>query len=465
MVSTKLIKRTMFLAVLGLGASAQVYATNGYFTHGVGVKDKGLAGAGAAYSRDTLSAATNPAGMIWQGDRQDIGGSIFSPMRNYSAKGGPSNFCAGPTGPCSFSVGDGDQSIDSENEAFLIPQFGQNWMLDDESAIGLSIYGNGGMNTEYKGGVATLFNPPPPAGSGPAPTGAFQEFPGTFGDGTAGVNLSQLFIATTYSRKISDKASWGVSGILVYQTFEAEGLGNFAGFSSDPTSLSDEGEDTSTGFGVRLGIQGEVSPGITLGASYQPEISMGEFDDYSGLFADEGSFNIPSTLTIGLAWQISAGRVFLIDIQQINYEDVEAVSNGIGSLTDGSCAPGPTGGTGDGCLGGSDGAGFGWEDITIVKLGYEWQGDANWTWRLGYSNSDQPIPDEQALFNILAPGVIEDHLTFGFTRRIDESSEWNFAFMYALEESVKGDSPFDGAQEIEIEMDQYELAASYSRRF
>ena len=124
-----------------------------------------------------------------------------------------------------------------------------------------------------------------------------------------------------------------------------------------------------------------------------------------------------------------------------------------------------TGGTGDGCLGGSDGAGFGWEDITVVKLGYEWQSDANWTWRLGYSNSDQPIPDDQALFNILAPGVIEDHVTFGFTRRIDENSEWNFAFMYALEESVTGTNDFDPAQEIEIEMDQYELAASYSRRF
>ena len=37
--------------------------------------------------------------------------------------------------------------------------------------------------------------------------------------------------------------------------------------------------------------------------------------------------------------------------------------------------------------------------------------------------------------------------------------------MLALEESVKGTNDFDPAQEIEIEMDQYEIAASYSRRF
>jgi len=457
MIPARLVKQAVIIAALGLGASAQVYATNGYFTHGVGVKDKGMAGAGVAYSIDTLSAATNPAGMIWQGNSQDIGGALFAPMRSYSVQGGPSAPAGSPCGPCPFSVGDGDQSIDSENEAFLIPQFGQNWMLDDESAIGLSIFGNGGMNTEYKGGTAIL---------GPNPmTGTNFEVPGTFGDGTAGVNLEQLFITTTYSQKISDKGSWGVSGIIVYQTFKATGLSNFAGFSSDPQNLSDNGTDSSTGFGIRLGIQNEVSPGITLGASYQPRIRMGEFDDYSGLFAEGGGFDIPSNLTVGLAWQISAERVFLVDIQQINYEDVEAVSNGVGSLTDGSCIPGPTGGTGAGCLGGSNGAGFGWEDITVIKLGYEWQTDANWIWRFGYSKSDQPIPDSQALFNILAPGVIEDHVTFGFTRKIDTNSEWNFAFMLALEESVKGSNDFDPAQDVEIEMDQYELAASYSRRF
>ncbi|MCP4430980.1 MAG: hypothetical protein GY806_08395, partial [Gammaproteobacteria bacterium] len=324
---------------------------------------------------------------------------------------------------------------------------------DNESSIGLSIYGNGGMNTEYKGGSAIL---------GPNPnTGTNFEVPGTFGNGKTGVDLAQLFISTTYSQKISESASWGISGIVVYQTFEATGLGNFAPFSTDSSKLSNNGSDSSTGIGIRLGIQGELSPGITLGASFQPEINMGELDDYSGLFAEEGDFNIPSTFTVGLAWQISNERVFLVDVQQINYEDVAAVSNGIAPLTDGSC--GPTSATG--CLGGSDGAGFGWEDMTIVKLGYEWKTDDTWTWRFGYSMTDQPIPDEEVLFNILAPGVMEEHITFGFTRMIDSDSEFNFALMYAPGVDVNGSNTFDTSQEIELEMDQYEIAASYSRRF
>ena len=42
---------------------ATAWATNGYFSHGSSVAEKGLAGAGVAYSQDTLAASNNPAGM------------------------------------------------------------------------------------------------------------------------------------------------------------------------------------------------------------------------------------------------------------------------------------------------------------------------------------------------------------------------------------------------------------------
>jgi long-chain fatty acid transport protein len=191
---------------------------------------------------------------------------------------------------------------------------------------------------------------------------------------------------------------------------------------------------------------------------------MSEFDDYSGLFAEDGDFDIPSNFTVGLAVDVGKTGVFVVDIQQINYEDVAAVSNSITPLTDGSCIPGgPAGGSGDGCLGGTDGAGFGWEDMQILKLGYQWQ-DGKMTWRVGYSKGDQPIPQEEVVFNILAPGVVEEHFTFGFTRELDAKSAINFAAMYAPSNSVKGTNTFDPSQEIELEMDQYELAISYNRR-
>lgn len=448
----------LLLAILSVSAlllSTQSWATNGYFSHGTSVAEKGMAGAGVAYSQDALAASNNPAGMVWQGERYDIGAALFSPMRSYTSTGTPSAPVGTPCGlNCPFSIGTGNQSIDSENELFLIPQFGYNWEINSDRSIGISVFGNGGMNTEYKGGSALL-----------GPSGTTIELPGTYGSGTAGVNLSQLFFATTYAAKISETASWGISGLVVYQEFKADGLGNFAGFSLDPANLSNKGDDSSSGVGLRIGFQAELAPGIKFGAAFQPEIDMSEFDSYAGLFAEQGDFNIPSNLTVGIAWEISNDRTFVVDIQQIKYGDVASIANPISPLTDGSCIPGPAGGTGAGCLGGANGAGFGWEDMTVVKLGYEWSTDDTWTWRLGYSFGDQPIPESEVTFNIIAPGVMEDHLTFGFTRALDSNSDFNFAFMYAPSASVSGTNTFDPAQTIELEMDQYELAASYSKHF
>jgi long-chain fatty acid transport protein len=450
------IKILFALFLIALAFPASVWATNGYFTHGSSIAEKGRAGTGVAYSQDTLAASNNPAGMVWQGRRYDVGAALFSPDRSYSSKGGPS----APVGTvcgmnCPFSIGDGDQDKDSNNDIFLIPQFGYNWMVNEDNSIGVSVFGNGGMNTEYHGGVALL-----------GPAGTQIELPGTYGDGTAGVDLTQLFIAPTYAVKVTPTTSLGISAIIVYQRFEAKGLGNFAGYSTDPENLTNNGHDDSTGFGVRLGVQSEVYEGVRLGAAYQPKINMSEFDDYSGLFADNGDFDIPANWTVGLAIDIGESGTFFLDYQEIKYSGVDAVSNPIGNLvpSNGNRSPGMTGGTGKGCLGGSDGAGFGWNDMQIIKLGYQFQTGENMTWRLGYSKTDQPIPKGQVTFNILAPGVIEEHYTVGFTRKIDPKSSFNFAAMYAPSNSVKGKNTFDPAQDIKLEMDQFELAFSYSRR-
>lgn len=437
------IKRNVVLAlaVAAAVAAPSAWATNGYFAHGYSLKEKALAGAGAAMAQDSLAAATNPAGMVMVGDRMDLGASLFSPSpRNYTAS-------LPAVGPPFFAANGNGTEVESDNDFFIIPHFGRNWMLDPDRSVGVSVYGNGGMNTKW---VAS-----------DTPFGA-----GTFGAGTAGVNLAQLFINGTYSQKFSPTASWGGSIIFAYQRFKAHGVSAFSVISNDPSNLSDKGHDSSTGFGAKLGVQGEVGPGVTLGASYQSKIAMGEFDKYKGLFAENGDFDIPSTWTVGLAWKTTPDSDLTFDIQRINYTDVKSVSNPFRKL-DTCGAVGPPHPT---CLGGSDGIGFGWEDMTIYKLGYQWKSGSNWTWRVGYSQGDQPIPNSEVLFNILAPGVIEKHFTFGFTNQINKASEFNFAFMIAPEEKISGmpssGSAFaDPGQTVELKMQQYEVAASWGWKF
>lgn len=485
-------KSLIALSVSGMLASSAAYATNGYFAHGYSTKEKGLAGAGVAYSQDGLAVANNPAGIAFMGERMDVGAALFAPMRSYTTTGtapAPDGtpvgaFCDDP-GVCAppnvvqppFTVGSGGESIDSDNEMFLIPHFAYNWRLDADSAVALAIYGNGGMNTEYKlseGPTATGLAPNAASVSPPLDSYTIQTTPGTFGAGEAGVDLSQLFFNVSFAKKINADSSWGAGVIFAYQQFKATGLAGFGGFSVDPNNLSNaSGHDTSTGFGGKFGYQGKFTPEVAFGVSYQTKIFMSEFDDYAGLFAEGGDFDIPATLSLGIAWDINDKSKLVVDLQQIYYSDVDSIANPISQLTNGSCVDalnsafngGPQAASGAGCLGGAAGAGFGWDDMTILKLGYQWMQD-DMTWRVGISHGENPIPDSEVLFNILAPAVIDTHLTFGFTMPLGADDEISFAGMYALSNEVSGPNPFDGgATSIELEMDQFELQASYAKKF
>jgi long-chain fatty acid transport protein len=65
------------LPLAALLLSTQALATDGYFSHGYGVKSQGMGGVGIALPQDALAAATNPAGMGLIGDRIDFGVTWF----------------------------------------------------------------------------------------------------------------------------------------------------------------------------------------------------------------------------------------------------------------------------------------------------------------------------------------------------------------------------------------------------
>ena len=112
----------------------------------------------------------------------------------------------------------------------------------------------------------------------------------------------------------------------------------------------------------------------------------------------------------------------------------------------------------------SNGFGFGYNDMTVVKAGYEWDQNDTWTFRVGYSITNQPIESSEVIFNILAPAVIEDHLTAGFTKSLSDDSEITMSFMYGAGEKVTGANPFDPGQMISIDMDQFQIGFTYSKK-
>ena len=385
--------------------AAPAWATNGYFPHGYGMKAMGMAGASTAMAHDSIGGATNPASMVWVGSRYDLGLDWFSPKRDAERSGAVAPF-TGANG-----------KVESGSENFLIPELGYNQMLGSDLSLGVSVYGNGGMNTTYPQGNFQC----------PTPTG-FVAANMLCGSGELGVDLMQIIVAPTVAYKLTADHALGVSLLLGYQRFKANGLQAFEGISSAPGSVTNNGYDSSSGIGVRVGYQGQVAPGLTLGAAYAPKMNMGKFDKYKGLFAGGGDFDIPAHYSVGVAWRPTAAWTIAFDAGRINYGDVAAVGNPSSNQ-----AP----------LGAAGGPGFGWKNIDVFKLGVAWNLSDALTLRVGYNKGDNPIGSADVSFNILAPGVMTTHYTAGFTWGVSRESEVTGMLMIAPRQTVSGGSLFN----------------------
>jgi long-chain fatty acid transport protein len=417
-------RTVMFLLVaVAVAVAPAAFATNGYFLHGIGTGSKAMAGATVALPQEALDADTNPAAGVFVERGYSFSLALFSPDRQYTIKGNPSGV------PQTFGLTPG--TVSSESKYFPMPAAGFNFRPNDRSAVTVNFTAHGGMNTDYR-------------------TNTF------YGSSHTGVDLAQVFLTTSYARKITRNQSLGLSAILVGQRFKASGLEAFAGFSGEPECLTGNGYEWSEGIGVKVGYLAQPLPRLSIGASYSPTITMSTFDSYCGLFADDGRFNIPASATAGIAYRVADPLTVTADVQRIHYSDVGSVGNAL--LPNLVTAP----------LGSESGAGFGWKDINVYKLGVQWKPSEDWTWRAGYSSSDQPIPRSEVLFNILAPGVVQQHVTLGLSKAMLRApGRFNVAVMYAPSKSVSGANPLEvpGGQQIELKMQEYEVEFGYSFGF
>ena len=423
----RIIQKSLIAAIsVGIaGVSIQAHATNGYFAHGYGTKAKGMAGAGVAYAQDSLAAATNPAGMVWVGNRWDVGAEIFAPDRTARTAWGTENLGT----PTNY-----DGNGDGFGEAwFLIPEVGYNRKMSDTWSLGISVFGNGGMNTSY---TRPIFS-----------TGA--TCGGVCATNTnTSIDLSQLFISPTISIKLDDNNSIGFSANLVYQRFEAKGMTDFG--------VANAGVDDSFGVGFRVGWTGKLTDTVMAGVTYQPRTRMAKFGKYNTLFAESGSFDIPANFAAGVSWKATPEMTVAFDVERINYEGIKSISNPNNFMVDGSATS----------------AGFGWEDMNIYKLGFDYQFNKDLVVRAGWNHGEQPIPEGETLFNVVAPATVEDHLTVGFTYNMQDGAELSGYYMHAFENTVTGTSGGDAifgdansTSAANIGMSQNAFGIAYGRSF
>jgi long-chain fatty acid transport protein len=439
----KLIPRSFLSLAVALAVTipATAYATNGMYMIGYGAKATAMGGAGVAYPQDAMAAAYNPASMTEVGESR-IDGTVefFRPPR--SIKNDSTTIPA---------------DVRSKDDLFPIPAIGAVMSSPGTPfAMGMAVIG-AGLGTNYAQSDGTLFDPA-------LSSVAYER---------AGVFLMQMQMLPSIGFKVSENHSVGASLVIAAQTFRAFGLESFTdgtfGFTNDTSHLTNKGYDWSFGWGWRAGWFGTfLDNKLNFGVNYAPRVSMQKFNRYSGLFAEHGEFDIPESYTVGMAYKFTPRFAVAFDVTRILWNDVASIGNKgpttTGNLGENPLCPGGSGSNPECLLGGDLGMGFGWTNQTVYKLGFDYQYSKNLSLRAGYNYGKSPIPEDQVLFNMLAPATVEKHVTFGATYTLANKDELSFTFMHAFENIIKGPTMFAG-ESAALAMSQTSISIAYGLKF
>lgn len=445
-------KLSGLMIAIGLIAPMAAHATNGMYMIGAGAKATAMGGAGVAYPQDGMAAAYNPALMTEvNGPRFDATLELFRPPRSVLHDAG-----------APF----GDTDARSQDDVFPIPAAGV--VFSDPGgmmALGGAVVG-AGLGTNYPQEEGQFFNP----------TGPIEAYK------KVGVFLMQMQILPSFAYRVNDQHSVGASLVVAAQTFKAFGLEAFGplGYTQDSTSLTNNGHDWSFGAGLRIGWLGSFlqDKRLRLGVNYAPRVKMQKFNRYKGLFANHGEFNIPETITAGLAYKLTPKSTIAFDVQRIMWHDVPSIGNPGPLASDPNaffplCADAATEPEKDPCrTGGERGLGFGWTNQTVYKLGMDYKYTPDMIFRAGINYGKSPIPEDQVLFNMLAPATTEWHLAFGVTLGLDSSSDITLTVMHAFENTIKGPTAFPPqpgtivqGSNASISMSQTSIGVAYGAKF
>lgn len=375
-------------ASAGLTFSSGAFATNGIIPAGNGMVAHGLGGAGLSNAAEASSGIDNPALVSHTGDSVSVAFSMFMPDRQIEQ-------------PASL----GGATVVSDSELFAIPQFaftanagsGMNW--------GLLAYGLGGMNTDYRTG----------------PFGAVSPFPFTaIPSRPESVNLQGMIVAPTLSYAFNKDVSVGASLLVGYMNLTARNIFGFSGASNNTF------DDTSVGYGVKLGVNAKVADGISVGAIIQPKMNMEEFEGLKTFltnnfgYAGDASIPLPTEIGVGAKFAIGSSMDIVADLLYYQWTENEVFEF------------------------------FGWDDQIVYKLGFEFRPSEKLALRAGVnygespikgSNTTAPIPAQggatsnAAFANYLFPAISETHITLGMSYKMDKNLSITTYFLHAPEAS------------------------------
>ncbi len=429
-------KRNLISLVLAggviLGYALAANATNGYDMIAIGAKSLGEAGATVAHPLDTSAILQNPAGMSLLDTRVDIGGAIFLPSRSLNGENSSSNVFMIPN--AGFVVN--PEGSESKNPGF---------------SYGIGMFGVSGMGVDW---------------SNPNLTGS-----GWLKKAYSNLQVMEFGAAAAF--RVNRHLSVGVSPVFVYQSLQMEydwnvryppGYTPPAGFPTAGVHKDVLDNTSAYGFGFNLGALYEINNYVQVGAAYQSPRWMGKLiwnvtPDSGTMMIDPNAslvsmrLDMPQQIALGVnVHPIEPFRVEL-DVRWINYHAVMDQIDTQGLLTG---APNNT-------------WNFNWNDQWVYAVSPEYRITKSLTVAAGFNYGQDPIDSSSLNNNIIAPAIVQSHITAGLTYDINNNLSVSGAYAYAFPQKVSytnsGQYAYMFGPQTEIEMHQNTGAIECSYKF
>ncbi|SCA62670.1 Uncharacterized protein SCG7086_AC_00210 [Chlamydiales bacterium SCGC AG-110-P3] len=373
--------------------SSNLHSANGAYMIGYGTKSRGMAGISIALPQDALVSLTNPAGMVWIGNRVDA--NIAYLHTKYWEEISGNAF--GKNGHADLNTFRNVGSAEA----------GYNHMITSRFSLGATVAPLAGGIVHHRKRLSD------PAGQGP------HKISVAFGA------LSPCFATRIGCNHSIGAAVDLVVGLIDVQGFESIQI-NFG--SASPSKVTNNGWDIAPGVGVRLGWLTRATPRLRIGAAYRSKTYMMRFKKYEGFLTPRGKVNLPQRIDIGAAYDLGCSTTVAVDIGKVYYKQIRTWSGPAFDATKPRWgAPG--------------GPGLGWNNQTIMKAGIAHKFCAlssNFTGRLGLNYSPSPIRRTRTNNNNSTPATTRYHVTTGLSWKQRCGAEWSLAYGAGLQERIRG---------------------------
>ncbi|MDO9151741.1 MAG: outer membrane protein transport protein [Methylotenera sp.] len=391
---------TIALILCGLSITTQSHATNGFNLIGYGAESTLMGGADTAVARDTSALNTNPAGLAQiKGKMFDAYGSMLR------------------TTDLAHKDARNDQHAD--NRYVFLAGGGYAQQLENSPCTaGIGFFSQGGAGAVFKH-IKTPF--------------------GTDDE------MSSLFaiakVTPGIGCQVTDNLSIGGSVSLIYASIEQKFFyhtppaGGFAGFEN-------KGADTIR-LGFKLGAQYKLNEQWTLGASYTEKTELpltggtAKFNfGASGIAKYDNlsikGFALPREVAIGAAFKPNPDLLLSAKINWLNWAD--AINDVTTTWSDTSNASAPASMVN---VTQQD-----WHNQIVYALGAAYTYNDKTTLYAGYNYGKNPVPRNNS--SALLAATLEQHVTLGFARQLDETWKLTSGIEFLLPKKVTYDSPLFG---------------------